>query len=472
MNLLSLRDWLASFFAINDVIVQFVHGQIFLVLGVAMGLQYRQRSALELSRALPWLSAFAVFEALSTWGNSFIPIQTQLLDAETIEWLRVLQLMTHVLTFASLLGFGLQLVDRWLPPTAVYTLPFGVIVAGISLIALYQSAGAPGSYAVINSRIEAALRYVICLPAALLVALGLRQQAFRLVSPYNSAAIVGSLRVAGFAFLFYAFVEGVLVPRVQGLPSQWLSDATFFQLTGVPIGIARAFVGAALLFSFFRAIEVFRLEADRAAQAFQAQQYLVNERERISRDLHDGTIQGIYAAGLMLEGMKGAVGRDPAVMGAQVDAINVVLNRTISDVRGYIYDLRAGVADEDLARGLLDIVTEHRMRTGIQMAWRVDGRPDWTVTPERRQHVYQVAREALSNVSRHANATQVDVQLHYGPTLELTVADNGSGAIPLISGVGRGLRNMRERAALLKGDLQIYGDPGQGTRVTLKIWPN
>jgi signal transduction histidine kinase len=472
MNFDTLRASLASFFAINDVIVQFVHGQVFLILGVAMGLQFRQRSALELSRALPWLSAFAVLEAISTWGNSFIPIQTQLLSRETIEALRLLQIACHVLSFSALLGFGLQLIDLRLPQSAAVILPAAVAVAGISTIALYRVSGTGVPDDVINARIEAFMRYTVCLPAALRVAFGLRAQAIRLVGPFNVATVIRSLRVAGYAFVFYALVEGVLVPRVVGLPSQWLSDQTLMDWTGVPIGVVRALVGAVLLVFFFRAIEVFRLEAERAAQVLRAQQDLVTERERISRDLHDGTIQGIYAAGLMLEGVKGVAQKDPASVPERVDAVNALLNRTISDVRGYIYDLRASAADEDLARGLLDIVTEHRMRTGLATDWDVQGKPQWRVMPERRQHVYQVAREALSNVVRHAGANRARVMLTYGESVQLTVADNGTGAVPISGGVGRGMRNMRERAALLDGELIVDAKPGEGTRITLTIWPN
>ena len=452
----SFRETVSTFFAINDVIVQFVHGQVFLVLGVAMWLQWRQRSELDLSRALPWLAAMSLFEALATWGNSFIPIQQQLLTAETIESLRLLQLFVQLMCFASLLGFGLKLNQPPLKPKLEWILPIAVIATGTFVILVGRTLGA-GPYDALNHSLEAGLRYLVAFPAALLVAYGLRQQAGRLLGPLHIQRIVRALRVAGTAFLVYAVVEGLLVPRSALPPSLLLNEQSLFVASGIPIGIVRAFVGGIILLFFFRAMEVFRLEADSAAQALNQQQALILERERISRDLHDGTIQSIYAAGLMLEGVNGA------------QAVQALLNKTMSDVRGYIYDLRNASADEDLARGLLDIVTEFRMRTGLETEWRVDGKPGPSLDPERRQHVYQITREALTNVSRHAGAKRVKVTLRYGDPLTVGVVDDGSGAIPGETTLGRGLRNMRERARLLGATLHIDAAPGKGTRIDVNI---
>ncbi len=102
-------EQLQAFFVTNDVVVQFVQGQVFLILGLAMALQWRQRSQLELAQALPWLAAFGLLEALAIWANGFIPLQARLLSPDTLQALRLVQLLLILATFCALLGFGLKL---------------------------------------------------------------------------------------------------------------------------------------------------------------------------------------------------------------------------------------------------------------------------------------------------------------------------------------------------------------------------
>lgn len=467
-----------EFFRANDVIVQFVHGQVFLLLGVATGLQFFQRSRLELARALPWLAMFGLLEALATWGNTFIPIQQTLFADEAVSNLRYLQLQVYVLCFASLLGFGLRLnepaVPQWMAPTAAFVIVlfFGTLIAIDVLI--------PSASDIITaSSIEAVLRYVLCIPAALFVAFGLRQQAYRLIGPLQAPQLVSVLRVAGFGFLFYAVVEGVIVPRAPFPPASIVNAEAIFEATGLPIGILRSIVGAVIAFFMFRSLEAFRIEANRIADALTNQQALNTERERISRDLHDGTLQNIYAAGLMIEDARHALAEQPAAVShaeAQLGNVLVALNKTTTEIRGYIYDLRRTVAgEEDLARGLFDIVTEFRLRTALPTDWQVEGCGQFNSAPEQRYHIYQIAREALSNISRHASATRAGVKLTYGDckddvaqSLRVQISDNGNGSVSQAH-IGRGLLNMRERATMLGADFDIVGEPGKGTVVSLTV---
>jgi signal transduction histidine kinase len=495
--------------------VQFVHGQVFLVLGVVMALQWRQRSQLELARALPWLAAVGILEAVATWGNSFIPVQSKVLPEVVIQDLRFMQLLVYAATFLALLGFGLKLNEPAVRPRVTRTVPFILFAVAAVLITLQHvltrddTAGAPAR----NAVIEAVLRYAVCLPAALLVAFGLRKQTSHLVGPLNIERIVGALRVAGYGFILYAIVEGLLVPPLPVFPANVLNDQMVYQFIGVPVGILRAIAGGVIAFFFFQALEVFRIEADRLVQALERQKSLGVERERISRELHDGTIQSIYAAGLVLEGVRQSLdtvaasqdrpaeaGKALGVGRAELDSAINALNRTIQGIRNYIYELRTAGTEEDLAVGLGQIVEEFRARTSLSTQWRIEGRPSRVLTPEQCQHVYQIAREALNNVAKHAGATQVSVELRYdgcgaghrgdashrsdanrgvdqrdsrrdGPRLVicLRISDNGSGELPSQGQMGRGLRNMRERAQLLGGALDIQGTRGKGTVVTLEI---
>jgi signal transduction histidine kinase len=473
-------------FAVNDVIVQFIHGQVFLILGVTMALQWRQPSQLELARALPWLAGVGLLEAIATWGNSFIPVQAAIFSAGVIQDLRFMQVLVYLATFMTLLGFGLKLIEPAVSPRVTLYVPLAGFV-GLSAILIVQQIIAPGD-ATRNAVVEALLRYFLCIPAALLVAYGLRQQATRLVGSLKIERIIGALRIAGVGFLLYALVEGLLVPPLNVFPANWVNSQTIYNAIGVPVGILRAIVGTLITVFFLRAMEVFRIEADRLAQALEREQSLGAERERISRDLHDGTIQSIYAAGLVLDGVRQSIDGvaasqhlsepDSEMLGqarVQLDQVMTALNKTIQGIRSYIYDLRASTADEDMARGLVQIVGEFRNRTGLQTRWHTDGTPTLKLTGEKRQQVYQIVREALSNIARHAGATQVSVDLRYDGcdggerAICLRISDNGTGKVPAQGQVGRGLRNMRERAQLLGATLDVEGSVGKGTVVTLVI---
>ncbi|MCL5995510.1 MAG: sensor histidine kinase [Chloroflexi bacterium] len=505
-----VRALLLSFFAANDVIVQFVHGQVFLVLGVTMGLQWRQRSELELARALPWLAGFGILEAVATWGNSFIPVQAALLPPVAIQDLRFMQLLVYAATFLALLGAGLKLNEPAVPPRVTRYVSFGAFAVITALITVQHVLvrGDSGTGYTNNDVIEAALRYGVCTPAALLVAYGLRQQASHLVGPLHVERVINALRVAGYGFVLYVLVEGLLAPPLASFPANVLNDQTVYILTGIPVGILRAIAGGVITFFFFRALEVFRIEADRLAQALERQKSLGAERERISRELHDTTIQSIYAAGLVLEGARQSIdaaseagGRPEdagvalAMARGDLDAAIGALNKTIQGIRNYIYDLRTSGTEENLTVGLGQVVEEFRARTGLPTRWMAEGRPWGTLSAEQRQHVYQIAREALNNIARHAQATRVSVELRYDGcgdrnrgdqnrdnrnrgngkrddarhVICLRISDNGTGDLPSQGQVGRGLRNMRERAQLLGGTLDIRATHGKGTVVTLEV---
>jgi signal transduction histidine kinase len=486
-------DQLRVFFTINDVIVQFVHGQVFFLLGIIMGVEWLlQRSRLELARALPWLAAFGVLEAVATWGNTFIPLQERLVAPDVIQNLRFLQLLVYLFTFATLLGFGLRLSEPSVPPWAAIYVPLVVVLVVTTILATVRAL-TNGVDVVGNFTIEALLRYGLCFPSALLVAYGLRLQAGRLVGPLKNERLIGVLRIAGFGFLFYALFEGLIVPPAPFFPANVINTEWLFNLTGIPIGVFRSLAGAVIALFLFLSLDAFRIEADRLNETLQRQQSLIAERERISRDLHDGTIQSIYAAGLMVDdarhsltqleathvGSNGSNGAITPIKQARstLDTVLSVLNKTNEEIRGYIYDLRRSVAgDEDLTRGLLDIVAEFRLRTTIPVDWNVEGCGKIKLTPEQRQHVYQIVREALSNVSKHASATQVRVGLKYddcddnvAQRVEVRVSDNGKGVAQAVAKPGRGLLNMRERAELLNAEIDVSGTPGKGTVVTLVV---
>jgi signal transduction histidine kinase len=150
------------------------------------------------------------------------------------------------------------------------------------------------------------------------------------------------------------------------------------------------------------------------------------------------------------------------------------LNTTIQDIRRYIFDLQITEQNRALETVLETLVRELRVETLLDVRLEVTGKRCCWLDSEQVAHVTQIAREALSNVVQHANATRVTVSLSYlGYATQLAVADNGEGvalnAIHNNDHQGQGIANMRNRALMLGGDLVLDSERGQGLLLQLTI---
>jgi signal transduction histidine kinase len=196
---------------------------------------------------------------------------------------------------------------------------------------------------------------------------------------------------------------------------------------------------------------------------------LLEDRERIAKELHDGAIQALFAVGMGLQG-SALLATDNEVRDRLQNAVEE-LDRVIHDLRNYIFGLRPGIlADRQLDQALQRLVEEFQERTGVLAVAEVDPQVAAELASQAAD-VVQLAREALSNVSRHAEAATCRVSLYQderGQVLE--VDDDGRGFDPATTtGTGQGLRNLRERAERLGGRAQIDSVPGQGTRVRVTL---
>ena len=188
---------------------------------------------------------------------------------------------------------------------------------------------------------------------------------------------------------------------------------------------------------------------------------LMEERERIAKELHDGIIQSLFAVGMGLQGTA-LMSSDREVESRLERAVDE-LDGVIRDLRNYIFGLRPGIlADRQLDQALKDLGEEMRSRSHEEVEVRVDAALAARLSA-RSADIVQLAREALSNVARHALATRAIVTLErLGSEALLKVEDDGVGFDPGADGAGNGIRNMRERARDLGGTLEISSAPGKG----------
>lgn len=259
-------------------------------------------------------------------------------------------------------------------------------------------------------------------------------------------------------------------------------------LLGVPVTIAGLPVGNLYLTDKSDAtefspddqelVEMFALHAGIAIQNARLHEEvqklaIIDERLRISRDLHDGIIQSIYAVSLSLEDVAELVETDPLAAADRVDRAIDRLHTTIGDIRTFIVGLGAeagaGIGDalESMTAELIAGSTV-RMRLDVGAATELDAR----LHPEAAHELIQIAREAVSNVARHSGASAAALTLEVeADHAVLRVEDDGVGFDPdRRMGSGHfGLANLRDRASGVGGTLTIDSEPSRGTRIIVRL---
>ncbi|MGH7231891.1 MAG: sensor histidine kinase [Nitrospiraceae bacterium] len=199
---------------------------------------------------------------------------------------------------------------------------------------------------------------------------------------------------------------------------------------------------------------------------------VLEARERMAQDLHDGIIQSVFALGLSLERCRRLVTKDPQETIGQLDTAIANLKLVIRDLRGYITGLEPEIANgRGLEAALASLVRTVEGSHDLHCLLQIDPMAADRVTPEQATHIVYIAREAMSNSLRHANAREerVSLQLREGG-VRLVVEDDGAGFNPQASeGRGDGLRNMAARAKKLGAQLAIVSEPGHGTRVVFDL---
>jgi signal transduction histidine kinase len=193
---------------------------------------------------------------------------------------------------------------------------------------------------------------------------------------------------------------------------------------------------------------------------------LMEERERIAKELHDGIIQSLFAVGMGLQGAALLAGSPET--STHIEAAVGELDRVIRDLRNYIFGLRPGIlADRQLDQALRELGEESQKRSRARVEVVVDVELAATVS-SRSLQIVQLTREALSNIARHAQAKHSVVRLaRKGTTAVLTIEDDGIGFDVLADSAGNGLRNMRDRAAAMGGTLRVTSKVGKGTKLRL-----
>lgn len=198
---------------------------------------------------------------------------------------------------------------------------------------------------------------------------------------------------------------------------------------------------------------------------------VLEERDRIGMDLHDGVIQSLYAIGLTLENSLEDLREDPQAVEPQLQQTIQSLNQTIADIRSYIFNLRPTVlADTDLAGAVGGLLQELKVNALLDVQLIEAPVATRGLSEEQMSALFHVAQESLTNVRKHARASCVRAHLEQrNGVFRMRIEDDGVGFDPAQPGGGQGLHNMRERVRALGGRLDVHSKRGEGTRLTVEV---
>ncbi len=199
---------------------------------------------------------------------------------------------------------------------------------------------------------------------------------------------------------------------------------------------------------------------------------VLDERNRLARDLHDAMTQTLFSLRLTLETASSALAADPAAAAVHVEQASVLVETTFRELRTLIFELRPPALDAD---GLAETIRKHLGVVGRAhgLVARVTTAGDQRLPLEVEGAIYRIVQEAVTNVVRHAEATTVDVRLAVDDRLAVVeIADDGIGFDPdnrSIRSRHLGLTSMRERAQAAGGTCTIASSPRAGTTVRVEV---
>lgn len=199
---------------------------------------------------------------------------------------------------------------------------------------------------------------------------------------------------------------------------------------------------------------------------------VLEERDRISKELHDGVIQSIYSVGLSLQGAMSLVDRDAGATKKRMDDAISTLDNVVRDVRSYIFALQPkSVEEQGLKAAIEELVRDLEVNTLSETTVQLSDDALDALPESSKTDVIQIAREILSNIARHAQAREIWVgcMITGGNRFVMTIEDDGVGFDSDSVERGHGLSNMEERARRIDGDLKISGREPTGTVHALTV---
>jgi signal transduction histidine kinase len=515
-------DPVTEIFTDNIIVIYFVYGLAFFCMGLFIWMESSRTSELRISRAFIFLAGFGIIHGLHEWFEMFQVMSSA--GATAIpHWLLLNQIrIPHlIVSFVLLMLFGVKLLfSNYRESGDEKRFTYGAVGALLALwfitvlVTRWIYKPSQEEFVVV---VDVLGRYILGIPGALLAAWAILLEQ-RALSKRQIGGFGRDLQWAAWALILYGVVGQLFVPESFLFPSNVINSRLFLETFGFPIQFFRAVEAFLIAFFFIRALRVFELDRQKRLREAQderlaAQQQALdtqrsakeateqlnrelvqreeilgellhqvvsaqeNERERIARELHDGTGQILTGLGMGLAAAYETVNQNPQLASRQIEELRHLNGQALEELHLLIRDLRPAVLDDlGLVPALQNQVRQFEERTGVNATFEVVGKRR-RLQPELETVIFRIGQEALTNVAKHAKAKSAQVKLSFNPhCLKLMVRDDGQGFDPsevLSPGGGErtawGLLGIQERVAIVGGVCFIISEPGQGTLIHTSI---
>jgi signal transduction histidine kinase len=485
---------MAEFFTRNIIIVYFLYGLSFFVMGLAILLEIGHASKLDFSRALRPLIGFGIIHGCHEWFEMFLIIHDRIYGPTDAAWIFPVRIIALAISFLFLIAFGARLITG-VEKRKLYLVMLSTITA-IWLIGLIGVLFNQTNSQVRAIAADVYTRYALAIPGVILTVWGLILQRSRFIK-LGMPGIGRDVLYAAIAFGLYGGIGQLFVGRSIIFPSEYLNSEVFLRWFGFPIQVFRAAAATMAAIFIIRSLRAFEVESNqrinelREAQLAEQQRLdelraellhrtviaQESERQRIARELHDGTGQTLTALGMGLRGMSEMITTNRTRAIEQANQLEKVATDGVIELQRMVTGLHPPQLDDlGLLAALRWYANDVSSHSGITINIVNHGTKP-IISSDVRAVVFRIAQEAITNVVRHANASKIDVQLDYlEDNIYLRVEDNGQGFntdVVLKKKPGKptawGLLGMVERASLVGGTCNIFSHPGKGTLIEVNV---
>ncbi|OZU88713.1 two-component sensor histidine kinase [Virgibacillus indicus] len=215
-----------------------------------------------------------------------------------------------------------------------------------------------------------------------------------------------------------------------------------------------------------------RLATERATEREKSlQEIVVQERNRLARELHDSVSQQLFAASMMMSAINEAQPPEDPQVKQQLQMVEKMINQSQLEMRALLLHLRpVALKGKSLQDGAKELLVELTQKVPMKVDWKIE---DFTVDKGIEDQLFRILQEAVSNTLRHAKATSLHVMLiERDEKVILRIADNGIGFnMDKVKTSSYGMQNMRERAYEVGGVFKVVSLPNEGTQLEVKV-PN
>lgn len=451
------------------ILVFFIYGLSFFLLGTVVLIQARRDSGFWVERHLWLLAGFGLLHGVNEWLDMFLLLGSAQWGESGIKGIEVCRFFIGQVSYVFLLQFGVAIVLHgrnrcsWCPRATLAIC--AVFILGFALRGWLCRFS---EHWFLTSDIT--MRYLVALPGAALTGSGFFLERHNPeIRRLNAPAVQGGLTGLGVSFCLYAVLAGLVVKPAPFFPASVINYETFTQTTGLPVQVFRAGCAIAVLFFVCRALRVFELRTRRELDNAYREIIQTSNREqaRIGQDLHDGLGQQLAGIAYMSKILEKHVRKHLPEEAATAKQIREDLEDAMDMTRSLARGLHpAAIERNGLGFALRELAENTARVFGVTCTAQVD-------TETRIEdvaaagHLFRIAQEAISNAVKHAEAESIRVELRAdADAIRLSVSDNGTG---LPTGVdtnaGLGLRIMHYRAEVIGAGLEFAASPGGGTTV-------